>query len=204
MQELRQGALVFGEGSDKLVIKLPDDANFNEVSALFGKTTDVHTRVGGGGPIASSSDGTCLVSAPNEQGVDGAAILSGTFGDVAVDIKIYSQAKSVASPDSKSMLQTSHVQTIVSKMAKAEKRVSAVWPLGREERNCITLFDVFTNRLEGPKLASSKYKPTENSFVVITTKARMQKTVECVFGVRSRLKRVADADGEAMKKKKMF
>jgi hypothetical protein len=199
LQELRPGALLLGPNPDRLVITLPDQSSFHMVGALLGTTTDVRTGEGGIGPLAPWVDGTCVLAAPNEQGVDGAAILSGTLDGVAVDVLFLSQAKSKSHPNSSAPLQTAEAQTILDGMAKAEDRVCRSWLKDRPKRQRVVVFDVFSDRDEGPRLAKSNFTLPGEGLVVITTGARLEACIGSVLSVRSRLKRVAE--GEEVKKK---
>ena len=190
LADLRPDALVFGN-VDELLVSVPDEASYHEVNELFGSTSIVTTGVGGGGPATPCTDGTCVVCAEREEGIDGALILSGSLNGSSVNILFLMQGKSKARADSKSTMQAANVQKVIDRALKAKPNVFKNWLTDRPQLPYVIILDVFSDRDEGPKLKSSqaKIKLPNLTIAVVTTGARLQNCIGAALSIRSRLKR---------------
>jgi hypothetical protein len=213
LSELRPGATVVGlAGGDELSIKLPASVRCEQLAFKI-ESGKLCTGLDGTGPTLSSDDGTLVMMAQNERGIDGCAVFSGTWKGEDVVVCWLSQSKSLelttAQPDSVV------TNDVVKKIADVEGHLVKAWLQGRageKDKPVLFVYDVFSDRAPGAKFAAnglelpsaSRTLGRKGAVIVATTRENMAAAVGSALGIRASLKRAADKPpvGEASKEKK--
>jgi len=214
LKDLRPGARISGDHLN-LTLDVPycpqENISILEVGTFFEKNFGDGLRLGAEGKDGRPpvTPGTLLMAADGQKSVDGALYLEGMYRSSKCHILLLSQSKwsqlyyPGSAMSSTSTITTGVAKDILDRMEKMRDAVMESWFGGcKEGEHWFFIYDLFSDRAEGEQLSVQKIELSPMSALVVTTEDTIQDVVGPVLGVRARLKRLAEDEGDACSRKR--
>ena len=188
LSSLRPGARVVGDASmlklqtSELVGFVQTGTKISSTSSSVNQEFQLGSDQKGG--VILPKPGLFMMSAANQQGVDGVVVLSGKFKGKDAVILILSQSKSLemSSNVHENPVTTGHVNSCIQKMKEMESAYIQAWLKNHHpEKKVVVIYDIFTNKVLGEQFKEPDALPDDaqvaSRIIMITSRNEMTQVV---------------------------